>query len=62
MVGVFSEMMMVEKMTGEAPEVRSDKENLVEPYLSINQDQSALISINQHQLASISTSISFNQS
>ena len=40
---------LLEKLRRNAP----TKENLVEPYLSINQNKSALISINHHQSASI---------
>ena len=41
-------------MTGETPDVGPTKGNLVEPYLSINQHQSAPSNIIQHQSASIS--------
>ena len=53
---ILDVLLKKEKMTGEAPEERSDKKKPVEPNLSISiyQYQSALIRINQHQSESIS--------
>ena len=52
MSGVWKNRLTIE-MTVKVPKYAPSKENLVEPYLSINQHQSESIGINQHLVTPI---------